>query len=165
MNNWYQDINKYIYSNFEHPELFIDLLAATSPRNHLKKNWNLALQLYNTRHNPDYSGVMRTYKSNVDRALRGEPLSGRKITAFAANLKGDYSQITIDVWTARYFGIEGYLSRKNFNRITNIIKAMAELAGIAPAIMQAELWIRSLKQNGRKPVSYLSVIDYQLKLF
>ena len=90
-------------------DLFIDLLAATSPRKQVKANWNIAKRLYfahvNGRKLPR-AGLLPAHKGNIERALKGEPLSGNKVSAFAANLKGDLSRVTIDIWVLRYFDID-----------------------------------------------------------
>ncbi len=159
---WYSEIAEYIRANYEYPDLFCDILAATSPLVAISRNWRVANHIY--KHwtavkGLDLSQCMRTHAPNVRRAIRGEPLSGPKVSAFAANLKGDMSQVTIDVWMLRYYGIEGSVTKKVYTELAARVKSEAQEHGYAPAEYQAIIWTIIRKQHGKKYRSFLSVAD------
>lgn len=162
--NWYKDTREYIENRFgENADLFCDILASTSPRKTIKANWNLALRIYNDFINGrsiNYTGCLKhAHIPNINRALAGKELSGRKVQNFAKNLKGDLTVVTVDVWIARYFNCGSRVWGKTQDLIEMAIKTMALARQIQPAEMQAILWADSMRENGRKPYSYMDVID------
>lgn len=179
MNNWYAKVRREIELQYgDDADLFCDLLAATSPRRQVSANWKLADKVY--RHLVDKIpqgagrleaclssiGVMSSQQPNVIRALKQEPLSGDKVRAFAANLKGDMSQVTVDVWMLRLFDYDKPTERHREEVVEYVIRAAAEL-GCEPAEVQAEMWEHSVRRAGREPKSYLvaAVKQRQLNLF
>lgn len=174
MNNWYQNARAEIVKLYgDDADLFCDLLAATSPRKSVKANWKLAVRIYRDykRNGPAFCaepetqpGVMPCHYKNIFRALNGEELSGRKVRAFAANLRGDLNVCTIDIWIMRYFGFDK-LTDKTYSFIESVIKMMAATCGAKPAELQAELWCQIILEHGRTPKSYLAAIDRQGRLW
>ena len=147
-------------------DLFCDLLAACSPRKHIKANWKMAVRIYESRNsdNINYTGCLPCHRGNIDRVLSGQELSGRKVRAFAACLKGDLNQVVVDVWVARFFGFEK-ITDKVYDMCIDIIRAAAGFARMYPAEVQAQVWIESLQLAGRKPLSFCSAIDRQMKFW
>lgn len=102
-------------------------------------------------------------QANVTRALEAlgssDPLAtlkGPKTSAFAANILGDYSRVTVDVWAMRIAlpaGTEKATMEKGIGRkgvysaIARAYTIAAHRAGIEPAVMQAITWI--VVRNGR----------------
>ena len=43
---WYHEASEYIAGKYKYPRLFAYLLAATSPRNSLARNWRVANMIY-----------------------------------------------------------------------------------------------------------------------
>lgn len=174
MINWYTKCRTEIEKLYGvDADLFCDLLAATSPRKQVKANWNLATLIYNEvasgtemcgrrwsrlRNIP---GIMPCHRNNIRAALVGEPLSGRKVRAFAANLKGDLTQVTVDIWVGRFYGYEK-ITNEVYDHIEWVIKECAEIMGMEPAELQAELWCRAIESTGRVPKSFLCAIDKQM---
>lgn len=168
-NNWYSKCRAEVEKIYgDDADLFCDLLAATSPRKQVKANWRLAVEIYNEYKLADdgdwvvLPGLMRCHILNVLRVFNREPLSGRKVRAFAANLKGDLSQVTVDMWIGRFYGYEK-ITNKVYDHIEWVIKECAEIIGIEPAELQAELWCRAIEAEGRVPKSFLAAIDRQMK--
>jgi hypothetical protein len=97
---------------------------------------------------PTVAGV----RVNVDRAWKiatGEgssaDVSGPKVSAFYANLCGDYQRVTIDVWAARAAGIDEahhtHLDRYRYVYLERAYQVVAAELGFAPAELQAICWI------------------------
>ncbi|KKN77860.1 hypothetical protein LCGC14_0355970 [marine sediment metagenome] len=172
--NWYQQAKVEIKFQFgDDWELFVDLLAATSPRKHVRANWNLARRVYDKYKTDSFAfcaelpGVLPTHRPNIFRALNGEPLSGRKVRAFAANLKGDLSQVCVDVWMLRYFNFDDRPTERTYQAVVAAVKEAARIVGWEPAEMQASLWCQSLRNAGREPKSFLGAAyaDRQMLMF
>lgn len=180
--NWYRECGDAIRAEFgADSELFIDLLAATSPRKQVSANWRLAMRIYHVWKNRPFKailrwsrepfhdnlfrGVMKSHRPNVLRALRREPLSGNKVRAFAANLKGDLDQVTIDVWVCRYYGWTTQMNDKLYKHRAEGIKLAAKLEKMKPAEYQAMIWYKAIKLAGKKPQSYQSVKDRKQMFF
>jgi hypothetical protein len=186
--NWYQECGDSIRAEFgADSELFIDLLAATSPRKQVSANWRLAMRIYHVWknepqkdwflrcyaankqydkssdyilfHNNMFKGVMKPHRPNVIRALMRQPLSGNKVRAFAANLKGNLNEVTIDVWVCRYYGWDDKKSMtdKVYKQRAAHIKMCSAIYGLKPAEYQATIWYEAIRKAGKKPQSYLSV--------
>ncbi len=159
---WYSESRKTIETIFgDDADMFCDLLAATSPRKQVKANWNVARDIYERYKHDGYidcSGIMSSMIPNVLRALYRESLSGYKVPAFAANLKGDLNRVTLDVWTLRYFGMkQDMIRRKEYFRLEAAIQKMARRRGMKPAEYQAMIWCKAVTKAGRTPVSYKDV--------
>ena len=167
---WYTSARRTIETLYgDDADLFCDILAATSPRKQVKSNWKLAVRLYTAYKNGQELptvGLMPAHKGNVNRAFSGQELSGPKVQAFAANLKGDFNRVTIDVWVLRFFGIKkSKITPKQYIALEKAIQKLAKNRGLSPARYQAEIWERSLSNAGRKPVSYTSVSEVNQKQF
>jgi len=180
--NWYKDCSDSIRAEFgTDADLFIDLLAATSPRKQISANWRLAMRIYHvwkTQYNwvwkisgifPSSDNLMQgtlpAHRPNIIRALCRQPLQGNKVRAFAANLKGDYEQVTIDVWMCRYFNHKGTLSDKQYKEYADSIRHTAKAAKYKPAEWQAIIWHKMIEQSGKKPRSYLNAKDRNQMFF
>jgi len=173
--NWYKECGDSIRAEFgADSELFIDLLAATSPRKQVSANWRLAMRIYHVyrtgiwRENWEVSdggygnllaGTLPAHRKNILRALKREPLSGNKVRAFAANLKGNLDEVTIDVWVCRYYGWDDKKSMtdKVYAKRADIIRQYANANSMKPAEYQALIWYLAIHKAGKKPQSYLSV--------
>jgi hypothetical protein len=166
---WYSDSRKVIEQIFgDDADLFCDILAATSPRKQVKSNWNVSVRIYESFKGGGgipKRGLMPCHIGNIERALRGEPLSGLKVSAFAANLKGDLDRVTIDIWVLRFLKIpKDKLTDKQYLILERDITARAKRRGMKPAQYQAEIWAKVQRQWGKSPRSYRSVSDIdQLK--
>lgn len=166
--NWYSDATKLIQELYgDNWQLFVDLLAATSPRQSVKRNWRQSaaiLAAYVDREaRPNRFGdllgdVMYSHLNNVVRALQQRPISGPKVSRFAANLKGDLNVVTIDVWICKAYGIDHKaLTTSLYNRLETRIQADAGRQGIAAANWQAILWFTVRRLAGKRAKSFVSV--------
>uniref|UniRef100_A0A6M3LVZ5 Uncharacterized protein n=1 Tax=viral metagenome TaxID=1070528 RepID=A0A6M3LVZ5_9ZZZZ len=173
--NWYKECGDSIRAEFgADAELFIDLLAATSPRKQVSANWRLAMRIYHVWQNREvpvfgmlpprsYDNLMRgtlpAHRPNIIKALQRKSLSGNKVTAFAANLKGNLQEVTLDVWMCRHYGYPQILSDKKYAELAAIVRTEAATAGLQPAEYQAVIWHETIRAYGKKPRSYLGVRD------
>lgn len=166
--SWYADATKLIKELYqENWRLFVGFLASTSPRLHVKKNWCLADELLTAylerERKPEkwatiLSNLMPSHLNNVIRTLQGRPIKGPKVKRFYENLIGNLSDVTIDVWMCRAFGIEhDKLTPRLYKRLENKIRKQAEQAGLYPAEYQAVLWYAVRRLSGIKPKSFVSV--------
>jgi hypothetical protein len=162
---WYADIRTEIVKRYgDDADLFCDLLAATSPRSHVRSNWRSASALY---HCWKQSGViaesavfMRMHLPNVRRAFAREPLHGGKVRRFAENLKGNSSYVTIDVWICRYLGVEHKdLTPELYATLEKRLTSEAESVGMSPADYQAMIWQQTRAAWGKKPISFMAAVD------
>lgn len=166
--NWYSDATKLIKELYgDNWQLFADLLASTSPRQQVKRNWRQSaaiLAAYIDRENrPKRFGdllgdVMGLHINNVVRALQQRPISGPKVSRFAANLKGDLDVVTIDMWICKAYAIEHkVLTTSLYNRLEEKIVADANSRSITPANWQAVLWFAVRRLAGKHAKSFVSV--------
>lgn len=166
--SWYADATvliKQVYG--ENWKLFIGLLASTSPRISVKKNWRLANSLLTAYLNRDekperwanaLSDLMPAHLINVIRVLQGRPINGPKVSRFAQNLLGNLSDVTVDVWICKAFGINHKsLTKRLYERIEKKIQKLAKQAGYRPAEYQAIIWYAVRRLSGKKPKSFVSV--------
>ena len=162
---WYRLIGEEIHRRFgQDADLFCDLLAATSPRCHVRRNWRIACRIYNAYKagkDPLYGGVtMRNHLPNVIRALARLPLHGPKVRRFAENLKGQSDRVTVDVWICRALGIDSNrLTSLDYEQAEHRVQLSAYFAGCTPAEYQAALWQVQRMADGHKPISFLAAID------
>ncbi len=165
---WYQDATKLIQQLYgEYWRLFVDVLAATSPRQSIKRNWRQTAEIvaaYIDRENkPNKFGdvladVMTSYLPNVLRALAGRPLSGPKVSRFAENLRGNLDVVTIDVWICKAYGVEPkQLTPALYDKLEAKIIAEAKEANATPAGYQAVIWYTVRRLAGKRVRSFVSV--------
>lgn len=166
--NWYSDATMLIKQLYgDNWQLFVDLLASTSPRQSVKKNWRQSAAIVaahiDRENRPKRFGdllgdVMQSHLNNVVRALAGRPINGQKVSRFAANLKGNLELVTIDVWICKAYGIEHKaLTTSLYNRLEKKIRAEAKQQGIAPANWQAVIWYAVRRLAGKRVKSFVSV--------
>lgn len=165
---WYQDATKLIQQLYgDNWQLFVDLLASTSPRSQVKKNWRVAdaiLKAYLDRKaKPKHFGdllaskqILPAHLNNIIRSLQRRPISGQKVWRFAENLKGNLDVVTIDVWICRAYGIDD-LSSSVYKRLEKRIASDARRANATPAGYQAVLWSAIRREAGLRAKSFVSV--------
>ena len=159
MADWYEisskDIADYA-AQIQIPRNFVaDVVAILSPRISVSRNARLAHQYITT---DDVSGIMETRISAMDYYRRTGKVSrsGRKVKNFAANLRGDFSVVTIDVWMARAFGAnyEGANSPAKsdaiYAKMAGKITRLAARVGLSPASLQACIWSGIRQEHGIK---------------
>ena len=160
--DWYQQDREFLRSMYgDGWQLMAGLLAATSPQVRLETSWQWSTAIYRSfkaGNEPDLSMLHRCHILNVQRALAGEPLQGRKVRAFYAALCGDTDAVVLDMWILRLFK---YYPRHTHNpqggrydRLAAAFRCVARHNGIEPAELQAMLWISYRQKHGFEPTSY-----------
>lgn len=119
-------------------------IAATSARTGIVDNLRRALR---------GDSPLPAHKGNLERAARGEPLSGPKVEAFRLALLGDLTAIPVDVWMFRAYRWtnETMSARKDVERRVRI---GASRMKCAPRDYAASIWCGILLHHGREPLHY-----------
>lgn len=123
------------------------VIAAHSPRTFWGSNKQAALAT--VRGLPMPSGTLGSNTMRAERVLTmgWDGLgNGPKVRAFAANVNGDLSQVTVDVWAYRAAmgdvdAPERWLARRGaYDEIARAYAAVATENGLDPAVLQAIIW-------------------------
>lgn len=162
--HWYRDSRDAIEQRYgEHSDLFCDILAATSPRKHVRANYRTAHAIIEAvldgREYPK-RGLMPNHTKNIDRVLAGQELSGNKVWRFARNLRGDLQCVTVDIWMLRYLNEPGTnLTDRQYAALEARCQRNAANHNLEPAEYQAIAWVVERKRWGFRPVSFASVME------
>lgn len=152
---WYQRCKNAIQEKYgDDWKLFAKLLAATSPRQSVKRNVSLAKRAYKSykTFDHDFAGFLPASIGNVKRAYENAELSGPKVSAFYENITGNLDVVTVDIWMFRYYNLKP--SAKNYKIIERRVKRSAKRYGLKPAVLQAILWTACRWRAGFKPVAF-----------
>jgi hypothetical protein len=127
------------------------IIAALSPRVHWSRNMVAARAVAEAFDTglpfPEVRGILGR---NVDKAWRiaqGEApesvLGGPKVNAFYRNICGDLDAVTVDTWASKVAHPDApeAIRELMYQDITQAYQIAAITAGIAPAELQAALWI------------------------
>lgn len=162
--DWYARAKDEIQARYPgHWRMFVKILAATSPRVSVKKNWTCACRILDAwMKGKDWTChvAMRTHIPNVKRALANQALSGDKVSRFARNLLGDKDCVTVDVWIARAYGQDP--GNFDYQEIEAKIRQEAKDHGIEPAEWQAVVWQVIRQAEGKSAKNFAK--DRQLCL-
>lgn len=132
-------------------QTFALILAATSPQQTVEKNLLMTKRiwavwsLYNW--NTDEYTIAEVSElaeldcriGNVKRIMRGEEMSGPKVSAFAANLIGDESRAVIDTWMMHFIG-DHKLNKGMRLAYTRRLERTARALSWSVAETQAAIW-------------------------
>ncbi len=141
MSNWYERSRLSVQSTYpKNWRLMIGFLAVTSVNTTVKANVTLALKALKQYEDGDpFQGFMGAVIANLERVIRGEPLSGRKIKAFHEALLGNRYAVVIDRWMYRAYGFDKQ-GINEYRAVEAAILREAEEAEMYPADYQARLW-------------------------
>lgn len=157
--HWYTKARKILANTYGvDANMFAGLLAATSARNQVKRNWRLAKQVYDSYKfdgSINLKGCMPCHIGNIHRALKGEPLSGSKVEAFRQNLIGNDSAVTIDIWMLRWLDSDKQSTTpKQYNIFVDWVRKEARNYNMEPAEYQAVCWQACRSDAGLSPKSF-----------
>jgi len=164
---WYRTNRQLIEQQFKQDaNLFIALIAATSPQMSLQGNWTLALKIYKNYKKgilPKQKNYTKYHYKNVIRALNRELLQGRKVQNFYKALCGDKNAVVLDVWMLRllkYYPKHSHNPQGGtYDKIANKFKELAIEQGFIPVELQAMLWFDYRKQFGLDYVDFTSFVS------
>lgn len=128
---------------------FIDILALTSPRVHVKKNLNVTVHYLRTGEFPHK--LIPSVEAAVQHYEQTGEIRGPKTSAFARALKGDLDAVVLDVWMAAAFEVDPHkfsLSSVRSECTSRIVKASIKL-GWKPAETQAAVWASTMRLHRR----------------
>lgn len=155
--DWYTRAGARIRERFgAEADLFCDLLAATSPQTDVVRNVALALDaLDRWRRRIPQNPWIGSHGPNIARACAREPLSGPKVRAFAAALKGDSDAVVVDTWMLRAAGLgtpKRLKKPSSFRIVHRAIRLVAEAEGLPATQVQARVWMayRAANWTARK---------------
>lgn len=152
----------------QNTELFINLLAVTSPRNSVKRNLALAdkaLTYYLQGKTIDFSFGLasKQIENNVNKVLQNKSFGGQKVNAFAKALLGDKKQIVIDSWMMKAFNLKRIAPNTNdIKHIKTIINKIAAETNLEPAEVQACLWSYAKNELNDSPFKEDNDFSYYL---
>ncbi len=180
MKNWYSDTTIKLKNKYgEDYKIIAGLIASTSPRFDVKRNFRVALELYNEYINnkstlylllENKDAFCKCFKilgtahyNNIKKVLYHDfqnilILGGNKVNAFYNNLIGNLEYVTIDVWILRYFKVKKSLTNNVYNKLAKKIKKLAQADGMRPAEYQAILWTNIRTKYGKKPICFSTFI-------
>lgn len=130
---------------------FIGVLAVTSPRVSVQRNWSGTLDYFRTGVLP--RGFIRSTRVALDHYEQTGGIRGPKTSAFAKALGGEPGALVLDTWMAKAFNVEHAAVTRKYNRI-KAMRRMSKLArskGWTIAETQAAVWAGICITNGVRP--------------
>lgn len=115
-----------------------DVVAITSPRVHVSRN--LALAKYYLETGKPMQGTMLGVRKALEHYEATGEIRGPKTSAFAANLKGDECQVTLDVWMLRALMLPERPRKSDREKACYRIRKVSERLSWTPAQAQAAIW-------------------------
>ena len=162
---------------FEKLHLVSELFAATSINSSLKSNIRLFRKaLHQIENNLPFTNYLPVMFLQLERIRAGEPIQGRKITSFAAAMRGDINAVVVDTWLLRAFELDRKYYRKesqtyrnagatdkDYSTIERWCRDYAEDNGYEARQVSAMIWcgIRSL-QSKEIETNYHNILRFQL---
>jgi hypothetical protein len=129
------------------------VLAITSPRVHVKRNWTLATDYLSGRNMlnrlPNVSASLDIYEETGY-------IGGQKVRAFYRALTGDPDAVVLDVWMAKLFDVDPMKLRNKsvYEPLTTKVVGTARRMGWEPRQVQAALWAYTMTQSGHNVPNY-----------
>ena len=155
--HWYGIAERAIRTEAERvgvtPERFANILAITSPRVRVRRNWTLTVQYLTT---GSVEGIMQSTRAALAHYESTGEIRGPKTGPFARACMGDRQAVVLDVWMARAFGVEhrkmsGVRVR---TECTRRVQAAAGILGWTPAEVQAAVWTAVVIRAGKTPGTF-----------
>jgi hypothetical protein len=131
------------------PNIFIDVLALTSPRTSVRRNIRVAMSYMHDKQLP--TDVIRSTHAALKHWEETGVIRGRKTSKFAMALKGNMNAIVLDTWMAVAMQIDQPLfTRRWVERYAQEqVRFIADLLGVMPAEAQAMIWAGTVREVGR----------------
>lgn len=129
-------------------EVAAAVLAVLSPNVRWSTNVSAARAMLDAWYNGEPQPTVAGYPANRNKAWAilgtGDTsrLSGPKVEAFAANLRGDLEYVTLDMWAYRAVGVDPERVPRGVrdNVVKGYCRAAAQI-GVPVAVFQAIIWV------------------------
>jgi len=130
---------------------FIGVLAVTSPRVSVQRNWTGTVAYFRDGSLP--WGFIRSTRSALDHYERTGDIRGPKTSKFRDALAGEPSALVLDTWMAKALGVEhAAVTRKyNIEAATRRVGKVAKERGWTMAETQAAIWAGICITQGVRP--------------
>lgn len=168
--DWYRQSYQAIKNKYgPYTDLFIKLLAATSPRNTVKRNLFLANKtlkyiIDNKTIDFSYGIANKAILNNVNRIIADKPINGPKVRAFSKALSGELDQVVIDSWMLKAFNIKRASPTPNDRvHIKTIINKLSDQMDLEPSEIQACLWSYAKNELNDSPFKEDNDFSYYMK--
>lgn len=137
---------------------FIDVLAISSPRVHVARNFRAAMQYMTYGYLPN-DLIRSTHVALAHWEETGE-IRGPKTSAFAAALRGEPNALVLDTWMAVACGVDGrdFGKRRVRESCARRIRYVAKLWGRPVRNTQASIWAGAVRSVGRN-VPFFDITD------
>lgn len=146
--DWYKNSNENIKRYYPKDyNLFIDVLAITSPITHVRLNLFNAIKTvdsikYNRDDNIIYGLANKNIKQNLARYSKTKKFGGIKINNFAKSLRLIDGSVCIDTWMLKAFNLKRRAPTKHdVKYITRIVGKIADKLDMKTYEVQACLWV------------------------
>lgn len=148
--DWYEKTWKELQGYFgKDAERFIDFLASTSPKNTVPGNVTEALKAYmQWKNGQPFKGYLPVKAQMMEKAVRGEPFGGLKVSSFKKNLMGDPLPVTVDRWISRVFGFGEAPTDAQYKFMDYMLTQIAHEEGMEPRELQAAIWAAARENAG-----------------
>lgn len=177
--DWYQRHKPLVESHYGKdrewgggPDVFLKMLAATSPNRKVDSNVTLAMTAYEmfreaveNGEEPDYSGFsIPAHRKNLDRIVKGLDVKGPKVYPFQLALQGrEDAGAVVDVWMARmFYGIDKP-NKGQIKHAQEIIRRIADRKGWGLHFTQAILWELIREKWGHAPADFYEAIKSRIE--
>ena len=161
---WYSRSQAAIRAIFgEDTELFVKLLAATSPRASVASNVSLALKAYTQLINgEEFTGFNPSHMLNLERVRSGAWPQGPKVGPFGQATMGNPKAITIDMHMGEIiFGTDAPTNRQ-VRLAKEVVEEVRTGLGWEPAEAQAALWAANKMLRGEEITSFHEVLEERI---
>lgn len=146
--DWYKKSHTIIKEYYpEDYNLFIDILAITSPLTHVKLNLlNTIITVddikYKRQSNIVYGLANKLIRNNLVKYDKTNKFSGIKINNFASSLRLIAGSICIDAWMLKAFNVKRQAPTKyDIKFINRVVKMISDKLGLKTYEVQACLWV------------------------
>jgi len=134
---------------------FAAVLAITSPRVPVKRNWRLAVTYLQT--GQPASDTLTTTRAALAHWEKTGEIKGQKTRSFYEALCGNPEAVVLDVWMAKLFDVDPMTLRNKsvHGPLSNRIRSAAKRLNWEPRQVQAALWAYTIESSGRTVPEFL----------
>ena len=138
---WYDAVMDVLRDQYgKDAQLMAAFIAATSPNTTVQANVTMARKAYSQHiQGQPFKGYMPAVITNLERAVKGQPLGGLKVSHFHRSIVGDPMAVAVDRWIIRAYGYEQATPARMTAIIQHVRKAASRYR-LQPRQLQAAIW-------------------------